>query len=33
MPHYDWHDWLFRENPMGARMPFNSKITCAHAQH
>ncbi|WP_227258315.1 hypothetical protein [Kangsaoukella pontilimi] len=31
MPHYDQHVWLFRENPMGALMPFNPNVTCEHA--
>ena len=30
MPHYDQHVWLFRENPMGALMPFNPNVTCEH---
>jgi hypothetical protein len=30
MPHYDQHVWLFRENPMGDLMPFNSNVTCDH---
>ena len=30
MPHYDQHVWLFRENPMGELMPFNSAVTCEH---
>lgn len=29
-PHYDQHVWLFRENPMGALMPFNPNATCEH---
>jgi hypothetical protein len=33
MPHYDQHVWLFRENPMGALMPFNPAVTCEHHQH
>ena len=30
MPHYDQHVWLYRENPMGDLMPFNSAVTCEH---
>ena len=30
MPHYDQHVWLFRENPAGEMMPFNSAVTCKH---
>lgn len=30
MPHYDQHVWLFRDNPMGALMPFNPNVTCEH---
>jgi hypothetical protein len=29
-PHYDQHVWLFRENPAGDLMPFNSAVTCEH---
>jgi hypothetical protein len=32
MPHFDQHVWLFRENPMGALMPFNPNVTCEHAK-
>jgi hypothetical protein len=28
-PHYDQHVW-FRENPLGALMPFNPAVTCEH---
>ena len=33
MPHYDQHVWLFRDNPMGALMPFNPNVTCEFATH
>ena len=33
MPHYDQHVWLFRQNPMGDLMPFNSNVTCEHAEN
>jgi hypothetical protein len=28
-PHYDQHVW-FRDNPLGALMPFNPAVTCEH---
>lgn len=28
MPHYDQHVWLFRDNPTGELMPFNSNVSC-----
>lgn len=31
-PHYDQHVW-FRENPIGALMPFNPNVTCEHHKH
>lgn len=27
-PHYELHLWLYRENPAGPFMPFNSRATC-----
>ena len=29
-PHFDQHAWVFRDNPSGALMPFNSNVTCEH---
>lgn len=29
-PHYDRHVWLYRENPRGVFVPFNSAVSCKH---
>lgn len=29
-PHYELHLWLYRENPAGPFMPFNTRVSCAH---
>lgn len=31
-PHYDQHVWLYRENPAGMLMPFNTEVSCAHGK-
>ncbi len=30
MPHYELHFWLYRENPAGMFMPWNTAVTCAN---
>ena len=33
-PHYELHMWLYRENPAGMFMPFNTRVSCgAQAGH
>lgn len=29
-PHYEQHLWVFRDNPNGAYVPFNPRVTCKH---
>lgn len=29
-PHYELHFWLYRENPAGPFMPFNTRATCVN---
>ena len=29
-PHYEQHLWVLRDNPNGAYLPFNPKVTCEH---
>jgi hypothetical protein len=29
-PHYGQHVWLWRDNPAGVLMPFNTNVTCEH---
>lgn len=29
-PHYELHLWLFRDNPAGPFMPFNTRVTCVN---
>ena len=28
-PHYELHVWLYRDNPAGMFMPFNTRASCA----
>jgi hypothetical protein len=30
-PHYELHLWLYRENPSGTFVQFNTRVTCANA--
>jgi hypothetical protein len=31
-PHYELHIWLYRDNPAGMFMPFNTRVKCP-AEH
>lgn len=32
-PHYELHVWLYRENPAGMFMPFNTRVSCPEQPH
>jgi len=32
-PHYELHIWLYRDNPAGMFMPFNTRVKCPEGAH